>query len=390
MRNPIKDAIAIAGVGTSAFSRDSGKTPGGLALEASVNAIRDAGVAKEEVDGIFGSDVPAARMQAALGLPATSWFGNHVRPFSFHLVAAMNAVFAGSCDVALVYHSVYRPPGRSRTAAGDLLRVRSAAGLAGNEGAGPKLESVAGAVGYAAWASRYLKEYGAAREHLGYVAINSRTNAAMNEHAVMRNRISMDDYLAARMIREPLCMLDMDLPVDGGDALVITTAERARDLSKPPVLIHAAAFGQTAHPQEDQTISLREHGQTVASRTLWAKSDLGRDDIDVLFPYDGFTIITLLWLESLGYCGFGEAGPFLEGHWDKDEGRVKIAGRILVNTHGGSLSEGGTQGSGHLREAVVQLRGDAGARQVPGARAALVTPGGLFFNSTAFVLRTDG
>jgi acetyl-CoA acetyltransferase len=390
MRNSIKDAIAITGVGTSTFSRDSGKTPAGLALEASVNAVRDAGVAKEEIDGIFGSDVPAARMQAALGLPATTWFGNHVRPFSFHLVAAMNAVFAGSCEVALVYHSVYRPPGRSRAAASDLLRVRSASGLTGNDAAGPKLESVAGAVGYAAWASRYLKEYGATREHLGYVAINSRTNAAMNEHAVMRSPITMDDYLAARMIREPLCMLDMDLPIDGGDALVVTTVERARDLPKPPVLIHAAAFGQTAHPQEDQTISLREHGQTVASRTLWAKSDVGRDDVDVLFPYDGFTIITLLWLESLGYCGFGDAGPFLESHWDKDEGRVKIDGRIPVNTHGGSLSEGGTQGSGHLREAVVQLRGEAGARQVQGARAALVTPGGLFFNSTAFLLRTDG
>jgi acetyl-CoA acetyltransferase len=281
---------------------------------------------------------------------------------------------------------VYRPPGRSRSAANDALRVRSATGLAGNA-ASPTLDSIAGVSSYAAWASRYIYEYDARREHFGYVAVNGRTNAAMNDHAVMRDPITMDDYLASRMIREPLCMLDMDLPIDGGDALVVTTAERARDLAKPAVLIHAASLGQTAHPQEDQTISLRDNGQTVVARALWGKSDIQRGDIDLLYPYDGFTVISLGWLESLGFCGPGEAGPFLESHWDKEENRVRIEGRVLMNTHGGSLSEGGTQGSGHLREAVVQLRGEAGSRQAPGARTALVAPGGFFFNGAGFVLR---
>ena len=143
-------------------------------------------------------------------------------------------------------------------------------------------------------------------------------------------------------------------------------------------------------PQEDQTTSLRDNGQTITARALWTKSDIGRDAIDILFPYDGFTVITLGWLEALGWCGPGEAGPFLERHWDKRENRVRIDGRVLVNTHGGSLSEGGTQGSGHLREAVLQLRGAAGERQAPDVRTALVAPGGFFFNASAFVLRTDG
>lgn len=386
MRNPIKDQIAIVGVGTTKYSRDSDKTPAGLAIEACVNAVRDAGLGPSDIDGLFGTDVSAARVQAALGLPATTWHGNHSRPFSFHLVAAMNAVFAGACDTALIYHSVYRQPGRSRSASNDALRVRSASGLTGNPSSS-SLDTIAGAPSYAAWASRYVAEYGARREYFGHVAVNNRMNASMNDHAVMRDPITMDDYLSARMVREPLCILDMDLPIDGGDALVVTTAERARDLAKPAVLIHAATLGQTAHPQEDQTASLRDNGQTVVAKALWEKSDLTRRDLDLLYPYDGFTVISLAWLESLGFCGPGEAGPFLEHHWDKEENRVRIDGRVLMNTHGGSLSEGGTQGAGHLREAVIQLRGEAGPRQAPGARTALVSPGGFFFNGAAFVLR---
>jgi acetyl-CoA acetyltransferase len=128
-------------------------------------------------------------------------------------------------------------------------------------------------------------------------------------------------------------------------------------------------------------------GQAVAARDLGAKSDLWLDDIDLFFPYDGFTIVALRCFESYGFCGPGEAGPFLEDNWDTAENRVKIGGRVPVNPHGGSLSEGGSQGAGHVREAVTQLRGGAGDRQVPGAQAALLTPGGFFFNAQGLVLR---
>ena len=151
--------------------------------------------------------------------------------------------------------------------------------------------------------------------------------------------------------------------------------------------MHAACAGIVDRPDEDQIEGLHRHGQHVVVDFLRARSDLWINDIDVYFPYDGFTIITLGWIESSGWCSPGEAGDFLADHWDNAGERVLINGRIPLNPHGGSLSEGGSQGSGHVREAVIQLRGDAGARQVPSATSALVTPGGFFFNSQGLVLR---
>ena len=280
----------------------------------------------------------------------------------------------------------------SRAAARDPFRAATfglggmPAGIA-SDGFGP--DSIVGAVGYTAWASRYLREYGASRETFGRIAVNDRSNAARNPAAVLRDPITMDDYLAARMIRWPLCLLDMDVPVDGADAFVITTAERARDLALPPVLIHACTQGMIAQNEEDQTPSLRDHGQHVVVQSLRAKSDLWLDDVDVYFPYDGFSIITLNWIENAGWCGPGEAGDFLRTHWDTATNRVLINGRVPINPHGGSLSEGASQGSGHLREAVHQLQGVAGERQVVGAKRAIVTAGGFFFNAQGATLRID-
>jgi acetyl-CoA acetyltransferase len=217
----------------------------------------------------------------------------------------------------------------------------------------------------------------------GRIAVNCRTNALENPLAAVRTPITLDDYYAARVIRDPLGRLDMDLPVDGADAFVLTSAERARSLLHPPVLIHAATVGLVDSNDEDQLPSLRRHGQHVVVEALRAKSDLWLDDVDVYYPYDGFTIITAGWIENSGWCNPGEAGRFVREHWDDASNRILIDERIPVNSHGGSLSEGGTRGTGHIREAVTQLRGDAGPRQAPNASTALVTPGGFFFNSRA-------
>jgi acetyl-CoA acetyltransferase len=203
----------------------------------------------------------------------------------------------------------------------------------------------------------------------------------------MRTPLTLDDYFAARMIREPLGMLDMDLPVDGADAFVLTTAERARSLPQPPVLVHALSVGLVTPNDEDQLPGLDHHGQHVVIEQLRAKSDFWIDDVDVYCPYDGFTVITAAWIENAGWCGPGEAGRWVAEHWDASADRILVDGRVQVNPHGGSLSEGATRGSGHLREAVVQLRGHAGARQTPDARTALVTTGGFFFNSQGATLR---
>jgi acetyl-CoA acetyltransferase len=222
------------------------------------------------------------------------------------------------------------------------------------------------------------------------VAINDRTNALNNPHAAMRDPMTMEDYLSARMIRWPLCLYDMDVPVDGADAFIITTRERASDLRLPPVLIHAIVLGMIDKNEEDQSPSLRRHGQQVTISALRAKSDFWIDDVDLYLPYDGFSIITLNWFENAGWCGPGEASDFIQDHWVPNEdgtGRILIKGRVPVNPHGGSLSEGGTQGSGHLREAVHQLQGVAADRQIEDAERALLNIGGFFFNAQGVTLR---
>jgi acetyl-CoA acetyltransferase len=385
-RPSYQDRVAIANVASTGFvAHNTERSPMSLAADACTAVLRESGLSAADVDGVCGSIPSAPEVQAALGLPDVTWFANPVIPFGNHLVAAVAAVASGMCEVVLAYHSAYRMAWNTASALKDPFRRSLTPGVAPPGGRGP--DTVGAAVGYAAWSSRYLHEFGAPREHLGYVALNDRANALRNPLAAMRTPMTMDDYLSARMIREPLCLFDMDVPVDGADAFVITTAERARDLPHPPVLVHAATLGMIAEHDEDQQPSLARTGQHVVVDALRSASDLWIDDVDVYFPYDGFTIITLGWLESTGWCKPGEAGELLRDSWDEVDGRVLLNGRVPINPHGGALSEGGTQGSGHLREAVLQLQGRAGARQVPGATTALVTPGGFFFNAQGAILR---
>ena len=399
-RYPAKDRTAIAGIGLSPYSRDRGAvTELDLVLQACVGAIRDAGLTADDIDGVVGGGyltggIDPMVVSTALGLRGLTHWAPARPPIMNHLVAAVNAVYSGSADTVLVYHAAYRA-GFSRSAGNDPFRRRALFGtpdgrnMTGEGHTDAEPWGMFGSTGYAAWAGRYLTEFGAGREDLGLIAINNRTNAEHNDNAVMRTPLTMDDYLAARMIREPLCLLDMDVPIDGADAFVVTTTERARDLPQQEVLIHAATMGLAAHPEEHLTVDLAHTGQAVVAADLRAKSDYWAADADVFFPYDGFTIVALRCFESFGYCGPGEAGDFLRSHWDKAANRVMIDGRVPVNPHGGSLSEGGTQGAGHVREAVLQLRGQAGVRQVPKAKVALLTPGGFFFNAQGLVLRTD-
>jgi acetyl-CoA acetyltransferase len=383
-RNPLKDQVAIAGAATTGFvAANTGRSQASLAAEACTAVLRECGLTRDDVDGICGSEPSAAHLQAMLGIPEVTWFANPMIPFVNHIAAAVSAVASGLCETVLAYHAAYRLPWNTGSAWKDPFRRTSAGGPRPLNHAP---DSVAASVGYTAWASRYVHEFNTPREHLGYVAVNDRTNAAANPGAALRDPLTMDDYLAARMVRWPLCLYDMDIAVDGADAFVITTAERARDLPQPPVLVNAVALGMTDLNDEDQTPDLDHHGQQVTIRALKAKSDFWIDDCDVYYPYDGFSIITLNWIENAGWCGRGEAGDFLAQHWDAQSQRVLINGRVPINTHGGSLSEGGTQGSGHIREAVHQLQGRAGERQVPDARRAIVTAGGFFFNAQGVTL----
>lgn len=374
--NPVKDRVAIAGVGSTGFSRDAGRSALALALDAATRAIRDAGLAAKDVDGVIAIGEPGApspqTLASALGLEAVTHWSRPSPVVVFAIADAVNAIHAGSADTVLVVSS--------------LLRRRPSATRGAARAGVP--ESIALAPAYGAWASRWLHERGAsAREAWARIAVNGRSNAAHNPLAALRTPLTFADYDHARMIREPLSLLDMDLPVDGADAFVLVSAERAKTLPHPPVLVHALATGMVGESTEDQLASLDRHGQHVVIEQLRAKGDFWIDDVDVCCPYDGFTVIAASWIENAGWCRPGEVARFLREHWVEDENRVLIRGRVPVNPHGGALSEGGTRGTGHLREAVVQLRGDAGARQVAEARTALVTPGGFFFNSQGALLR---
>ena len=322
-RNPAKDQVAIAGLGLSPYSRDKpGCTPGSLVIDACIDALREVGLGAADVDGICGSTVSAQYVQAALGIPAVTWFANPMTIIGNQIVAAVAAVASGMCETVLAYHHGYRLPWASRAAAKDPFRRRATIGVAdtrsswGTSHVDNGADSYFGAVPYAAWANHYLHTYGYGREALGRVAINSRSNAAQNPNAVFRDPLTMEEYLAGRPVREPLSVYDMDVPLDGANAFVITTAERARDLPTKAVLVHAATLGHTDYGSEEQLADMEHSGQVVVAAKLWAKSDLTRADIDVLYPYEGFSIIALNWFENLGYCGRGEGGAFAEQHWD--------------------------------------------------------------------------
>lgn len=384
-RNPMKDEVAIVGLGSTGFSRAGDRSTLALALAAATEAITDAGLTAADIDGIVATAEPGAsgpqEIAAALGITEAT---HHTKPTPvamFSLLDAARAVFTGAADHVLVVTPVVMGWWNSRRAAADPWRAGT------GRGALSVPEDARNAAAYAAWASRYIHEFGATKDPFARVAINSRTNAAANPLAAMTEPLTFGMYDAGRMIREPLNVFDMDLPVDGADAFVLTTAERARTLPHPPVLIHAATSGIVGKNDEDQLVGLDRTGQHVVVDQLRRTSDIWIDDIDVFYPYEGFTIITLAWFENCGFCPAGGAEDFLREHWNDDAQRIEIDGRVPVNTHGGSLSEGATRGTGHIREAVHQLRGTAGPRQVDGAASALVTPGGFFFNPQGAVLR---
>ena len=387
MRNPIKDQVAIIGVGSTGFARDSGgRSSKALACEASIKAIEDAGISRTDINGIVSTSEPGGprpnQLTNTLGIPDVTYFSSPTPVAMFSLIDAMNAIFSGACDTVLWSAAFQRLPWNSRSAAKDPFRKYGGFG-----GPVPVPESIDPSAAYTAWASRYIHEYDIPREDFGRVALNMRANAARNPLAAMKTPLTMEGYLGARMIRDPLCMLDMDVPVDGADSFVLTTVEKARELTKNPVVVHAASVGLVKDNDEDQLPSLRHHGQHVVVDALKKKSDIWLPDVDVFLPYDGFSIITLGWIENMGWCKPGGAGRFLQEHWDEDAGSVLINGRVPINPHGGSLSEGATRGTGHLREAVTQLRREAGERQVHEAQTALIGCGGFFFNSQGAILR---
>ncbi len=227
-----------------------------------------------------------------------------------------------------------------------------------------------GAVSAANWlamvAQRRMYEFGLTREQLGAIPINNRANAALNPKAIYTDPMSMEDYLAARMITTPLCLFDCDAPCDGSTVVIVSHRDFASDLDHPAVQINALGTALRGRPSWDQFDDMTTMAARDAAASMWERTELTPADVDTAQLYDGFSILTVVWLEALGFCGRGESGPFIEGG-----ANIARDGLLPLNTNGGQLSGGRLHGFSLIHEACVQLRGEGGERQIvrPGGRA---------------------
>ncbi|ARP71294.1 lipid-transfer protein [Streptomyces pluripotens] len=361
---------AIVGVGATEFSKDSGRSELRLAVEAVRAALDDAGLAPSDVDGMvtFTMDTsPEITVAQACGMGELSFFSRiHYgggAACATVLQAAL-AVAAGVAEVVVCYRAFNERSGR-RFGAGVQHREPSAEGVALGWVLPFGLLTPASWVAMAA--QRYLHVHGLTPDAFGHVAVLDRMYAATNPAAYFHGRpITLAEHAASRWIAEPLRLLDCCQETDGGQAIVVTSLERARDLPHPPAVIVAAAQGagraqeQMTSFYRDDVTGLPEMG--VVARRLWRTSGLGPADIDVGILYDHFTPFVLMQLEEFGFCGRGEAADFVARQ------------RLPLNTHGGQLGEAYLHGMNGLAEAVRQLRGTA-VNQIPGAARVLVTAG---------------
>ena len=382
----LRDRVAIAGIGCTEYSKDSGVSTLTLGTRAIMAAVEDAGLSADAIDGLatfrVGDSVLPAVLAQALGIKDLRYyvdqFGGGSVSHSIIGQAAL-AIDAGIADYVVCYRA---------------LNARSEFRMGGT--GRPLVDAVEtqyqAPYGYfvppqqfAMVARSHMEKYGTTYAQLGRVAVTQRANAVQNERAMMRDPISMDDYFASRPVVDPFRLFDCCLETDGAVAILLTSAERARDLQKRPVLVSAAAWGsgQTLYSNE-QPDTTRSSAADMAPR-LYEMAGVGPNDIDVAELYDCFTYSVLVQLEDYGFCTKGEAGPFVES------GATAMGGSIPVNTHGGFLSEGYVHGLNHVFESVLQLRGEAGVRQVANAEIGLSTaqPGYISGNASALILRRD-
>ncbi|WP_157218485.1 thiolase C-terminal domain-containing protein [Flavisphingomonas formosensis] len=387
-----RDRTAIVGIGSTEFSKDSGRSVLALATEAARAAIADAGLTAADIDGIVRCDmdvVTTAGLAASLGLDRLSFWadtGPGGTAPCMQLGIAVAALLSGQANAVICFRSLN---GRSEARFG--VGAPAAADMrVGGRGSYDEYYLPYGMMTpgqfFAILAQRHMYDYGSTAEQLGAIALACRENANRTPHAQMHDRpLSMEQYLASRIIASPLRLFDFCLESDGACAVVLTRADRARDLRQPPVTIRAVAGGGPEDFRAGMMFSaltrhdLGDIGGRAAAGELYRRAGLGPSDIDVAQFYDCFTISVLLQLEAFGFCGRGEGGAFAAS------GAIRRDGSIPINTAGGNMSEGYVHGMNHIVEAVRQLRGEA-ANQIAGVETALCTSG-LFPVGSGAILR---
>lgn len=379
MTRELRGRTAIVGVAESDLGEVApGTTPADLMGQASVRALADAGIPLSDVDGLFAAGTQmmmgSLSLGEYLGVNARYSDGSNTGGSSFeaHLHHAQAAIEAGLCEVALIaYGSTQR----------SLLK---SGGVIPQEAPNPYEEPYQPMMpisAYALAASRHMYEFGTTREDLARVAVAAREWAVKNPVAWSRSPLTLEDALNAPMISDPLSVKDCCLLTDGGGAVVVTSADRARDLRKPPVFVLGSGEAQS-HLHISSMPDFTTTSAVQSGERAFRAAGLRVEDVDVVEVYDAFTINTLLFLEDLGFCRKGEAGAFV-----RDVG-IGSGGGLPVNTNGGGLSYAhpGMYGLLLLVEAVRQVRGESGDRQVPGCDVALVHGNGGFLSSQCTTL----
>jgi acetyl-CoA acetyltransferase len=372
-----RGSTAIVGVAESDLGQvGPGYSPIDLMAQGVVRALDDCGLTLRDVDGLFCASTQSRLAGVALAeylklpqayLDSTSTGGSS---FLGHLGKAQYAVASGACEVAVIaYGSTQRSLGRKNTSATEYNPYEAPFR--------PFLPPTA----YALAAARHMHEFGTTREQLAEVAVAARQWALLNPKAWEKKPLTIEEVLCSRMVSYPLTIRDCCLVTDGGGALVVTSAERARSLKKPPVYVLGAAHA-TTHQTISNMPDLTVTGASLSGAAAYEQAGVGAKDVDVVQVYDAFTINTILFLEDLGFCAKGEGGAFVGG------GRIAPGGELPVNTSGGGLSycHPGMYGIFLLIEAARQLRGECGARQVKDARIALAHGNGGVLSSQATVV----
>ena len=379
MAGSLRGKTALVGIGLAGLGEAQGRQPLEILAEATHAALDDAGLTLGDVDGLFTGSayhyMPTLSVGEYLGLRPKYSDGSMVGGSSFivHLLSAALALDAGLCDVALIAYG-----SNQRTAGGRLVSMAEPQRF--EMPYRPRYPITA----YALAASRHMFEYGTRREDLAAVAVSARAWAQRNPRAFMREPLTVQEVIEARMVCTPLSVLDCCLVTDGGAAVVMVRADRAKDCRQSPVYLlgcgHAHWHRQIASMPDLTVTAARESGQRA-----YEMAGVGSTEIDVVELYDAFTINTILFLEDLGFCAKGEGGRFVS------DGNIAPGGRLPVNTNGGGLSfcHPGMYGLFTVIEAVEQLRGTAGERQVAGAETAVAHGnGGTLASQATSVLGT--
>lgn len=372
-----RGSAAIVGVAESELGHVAeGLAPIDLMAQGTKRALDDCGLSLKDVDGLF-----AATAQSRLSVLALAeYLGINPRflgstivggsSFEYHVAHAMAAISLGLCNVAVIaYGSTQRSVGRKQATAREINPYET------------PFKPFMPASAYALAASRHMHEFGTTREHLAAVAVAAREWALLNPAAWEKKPLTIEGVLASRMVSFPLTVRDCCLVTDGGGAVVVTSAERARSLRKLPAYVLGCGQSVT-HAGISSMPDLTVTGAQAAGKAAYGMAGLGPAEVDAVELYDAFTINTILFLEDLGFCKKGEGGAFVEG------GRIGPAGSLAVNTNGGGLSycHPGMYGLFLLIEAVRQLRGECGARQVKDCEVALAHGNGGVLSSQATVI----